>query len=1589
MAGNVNLIDPNNSNINRNQTNAIPQYQDMYISLELTAIKRDRTVLSTNIDTDITKIKEKASQDADVISFLGQNQNPNNSAHYNKFTTNYYDRENDVETTYEGFGINSVNIVVNSSYIPQIDVEFIDIRGLAFFNRENSPYRILFNFPPPIFHLTFKGYYGKPLTYQMHLVKYNTEFNADTGNYHIKAQFIAITYAPLTDILYRYIIQAPLMFPDEQTLSSNPDKRPRNTFDLLLKLENLYSELPEKIKTDVDNIRYENTQKKLKSYNNVFEILYNFRNKENLKANSGNLTLFIRNEEISRESDIGRITEIQSFSEYNEYLESFQMIDLPNKIGKKLFIGYHIETNNELDTSIDERNNKLKDRLNKYKNNLITSSKKIIDRVYINDINAAEEINSETGANTNDDRYVKYVGINITQFYAKVYKNRFLLENKKKSAMNQLNEKINNMIHKKLGMLPTIYNIFEILLNDVDDFFKKLRNTAIEAENNHHNKETYRKLIVNDGTYRDVKNVDNPKIYAFPLIIRREEICNQTKEVRTAPVNISKRLDEPFPELTLVQEFINSFIKYNRIYKQATLKDERNAKGDYKWIPFTPADSKLVNFNIKSPYFGTDSAGGGSIQQPINLLETDKLTQIFEILLKRFYILSQNSLIYSFYNIPDDTGIYNTSKRTSKNYITLYAKAEAINLANSITNEEYAKLLKEFSQNNRKPNQLTNPTSGFFTYIEKFVNDLYTKNTKYYTLSNGDDMYRNKNNEQYVGFSIVSMDSIGLRSGDSGDEFDVFIENNETKWYEYLIGKREIEAEESFEFTEDNLIFRKDTVTSDDVTNESNLRTKFVASPATFYKRSNNQIMRFFDPSETIRTLFYEIGKYNPFVDIEEPENTDNNKINPFFDFPYEEIVDKVSNVGNKFFALKEENGQGTINYYDKLNTKEKNNVSILETWVNSLAAFDVDIYDEIIKYNGNVQNPHLTALIYLSCFGYTLSAFNYYPYGLNEDFFVTPSIVEIPLFLQLYMGALVNAKESGYYDEIYNFFVNGSGSVLKSGGILIFADFHDINTYLSINDKDTLRQRYLEWYTDDFNDLASSVDSLYKKINGDENNDGLFFERWMEEEGDSSLFDKIYRVTMGDDVRRKLFNVKAKVYEEQLSDDTKYSNILTKLVDRRGIAIFNEITFRYNTSIQPVSYLSLEEQNNINERNEINKTYFSSFFSELSSRIEDRLNTLQEETEEFKNSTGDEDILTQTYYSFKNINDKWLSGLDNKAINGYPFKTNRNEGLISQFAFVDRAMNPIGDTIIDPKPLIDAKNSPELSIFGVISQLLSSNGFEFFPLQNFMKFTEEDWNESFRIDTSGKQKEYPVFVCMYIGGSASYPSNINSFSPFDNDGIMDLENPNVNDFLNEGCSPDPDKDNQVDTLTNDGEFLHQVRAFKVRYGEQNQNMFYGFEVDSKEYPETNESIQILSKLAGDNREQAPVPKGQNLYNIYENRAYRATITGFGNAMIQPTQYFQLENVPIYNGAYVILTVEHSIEDNRMTTKFSGTKLLKYPMPRVKNPASIIGFEGGSTADTNADAAEEATQEGVTLGVGTANNPDPAKYNSMYTLEIY
>ena len=68
-----------------------------------------------------------------------------------------------------------------------------------------------FHLPYPLFLFQFKGYYGDAVSYPLHLMKFNSKFNGESGNFEIKCEFIGHTFAFLSDMLLGYAKAAPYM----------------------------------------------------------------------------------------------------------------------------------------------------------------------------------------------------------------------------------------------------------------------------------------------------------------------------------------------------------------------------------------------------------------------------------------------------------------------------------------------------------------------------------------------------------------------------------------------------------------------------------------------------------------------------------------------------------------------------------------------------------------------------------------------------------------------------------------------------------------------------------------------------------------------------------------------------------------------------------------------------------------------------------------------------------------------------------------------------------------------------------------------------------------------------------------------------------------------------------------------------------------------------------------------------------------------------------------------------------------------------------------------------------------------------------
>lgn len=1569
MPSNVNLIDPLSVNINTNIVNGIPQYQDMFIYAELYAARKGRTVLVKTEGISDYKIEPTGLENDVRVNFIGVNQNQEgNDPNYLNFTTNYYDGSTGENVHYEGFGMSSIKITVNSSFVPQVNIVFTDTRGLAFFNRANSPYRILFDFPPPIFMLTVKGYYGRALSYQLHLVKYTSEFKAENGNFVIDAQFVATTFAPLTDVLLRYVINFPLIDNKE---SSSPDggTRPANTNELILKLKDLYTSIDKDVKSSSETKEYDSIINRETANTDAINGLAGFRSKlptsttpylitldtspnqsnfvlKNKEKSVMNPKLLYGNQTPTNEYSKSIITQLNSLLGYDQNVITPENTNgMPSNINKRLYIVYYIGQDiTGLTKSNNSVVNDLRAILTNYRAQLIETAKAVgIDtngiisdpQIFFNKYNIT---NDRTGSVMS-----KYIGIDVTDFYTKLNKNRTDLKEQKTQISKKINSIINQKLMENLGMKPTIYNIFKIILDDVDTFFEKIRQTSKDAEK-HHNIPDYKQLILNNDNYKDTGNglkgnQSSDKIFAFPLVIKRAQVYGGQRDERTAPIEISKKLPQEFPEIKLVNDFIDSFSSQKRYEQDATARNQLDENGNTKWIPVSPIDSILGTNDMKSPYTGVDNITGGGNGQPINLSSDNKIDQVLKIMLDRYYVLTQSAYPQSFY----------ADKKQVNLYSNLFSQSEAANLGASIYSSDFA----ENVRSNVK--KWISDAGEFYKYLEnnpalkeyydfpQINPQTHLPTKEYVEITNGSEgkIYVNKNFYGYRGLALADNDEIIMRTseGSSDNPVDAFQDESGKGIMRKIFPIPEMK----FEFTKENVIYLPDDLTSgNDATDHSNkifegqkLLTRFVDSTQEFtFQRPNNQA---FADSIDYTNMNVKVLTGKPINHIE--------------------AINGVIANGNSFFVNK--NGFNASSSQDSGNLKKMNFNSIIDVWVDILANHDTKIKADIFGSNNN-----LSAIMLLSNFGYTLSPFNLYPKNLNKNIFGVPAAVEVPAFLPAYLGACIEAKENGWDSQIKSFFETGAGKEIASSGLFILADITDANSILSKNDKELLKSAF-RIFQDEYIGIREYGLKLIDQVN-----------QTMAAKNIDNEF--IYRDTKKAEYKKLLNPDKD---EKDNSSTEYYYDVILPLMKSSNILTFSDITFRKETTPE-LGYKSIKQINDESKSNKTaNDSYFTQFFSKLDQILGTKKKDLIEEEKEANKRKADEDLVTQTYYSFKNINDKWISSPIVSNAWGYPFNKN-GKRLIDSFAFVDRAMNPIGDTVINAEMLIQMYDDPNITVYSALSQLLSLNGFEFFPLQNLMAYNDESpWEDSFKIDVSGLVKSSPAFVCMFIGGSSSYPSNMDN--DFVEDGITDLSKTNAPDFQTtepEMGTTSSEDNSQVANNTNFP--WRKVRAFRVRFGEQNQSMFTDIKIDSKEYPETNESIQILARLAGDNKGTTPVPKGQNLYNLYENRAYRATITSMGNVMIQPTQYFQLENVPIFNGAYLILSVEHTIEPNKMMTSFSGTKILQYPVPRVVNPAALLGFDGGDADNTN---LSDMSAGQISLGVGSENAPDMARYNSMYS----
>jgi hypothetical protein len=306
---------------------------------------------------------------------------------------------------------------------------------------------------------------------------------------------------------------------------------------------------------------------------------------------------------------------------------------------------------------------------------------------------------------------------------------------------------------------------------------------------------------------------------------------------------------------------------------------------------------------------------------------------------------------------------------------------------------------------------------------------------------------------------------------------------------------------------------------------------------------------------------------------------------------------------------------------------------------------------------------------------------------------------------------------------------------------------------------------------------------------------------------------------------------------------------------------------------------------------------------------------------------------------TFKALNDKWIAGGD--------FKT---KTLFEDMLLLDRASRNIGDKIyVDITALKDMLTNinDATPLYTMISNILTINNFQIMNLPSYVNFynvQDVSKNPTPRAEGSLEfantlfgnfmnvdyRESSSKLVCFYAGKSSEQLAIKNNVDYRFRDDAFDLTRQGDNPLF----------ENQ--TNKNDWDKSNKVVGFNVDIGPQNQSIFNSFQVAQNPGLATMESLAVETQMSNLYNGTGGATQNISLYNLYKNRSYSCTIFMMGNAMIQPTMYFNLRHVPMFSGPYMIQKVNHTIGPGQFETIIEGIRQPTAELPKIENYIQVL-----------------------------------------------
>jgi len=749
---NLFLVDPNPPG-----RDVVPN-EDLFIYVKLSAVKKKRSVVEIDSSANSAEILDTDGSDG-VINFIatsvdkGSTEQTITNSYATTDWTNMGGVKDGSSGILEGFGINSINISFGAALVPKVDITFTDLRGSSLFNvidseNRQSPYSVFFSLPYPVFKLTVKGYYGKAVTYCLHMVKSNFDFDGSTGNFQIKSNFVGFQQAFLADMVLGNIVGVVNTRAGADALSkltikdSNGVEKPTPKIDDFINEVTKISEITKELKADSDSfqsLKTLNTEiSKLKRFISLFgkpvinSIDINIDNKvgndtsvnkgvsggkSNVKASKQLLSDEIGYSSLIEGTDYVIIRDLlivkhvmkkefldfveKTYNLYEDYVKFEKTEATPATDNPFTLYPFEKSEDESADIgySFTEFFSKLKEPgdgdtfRSIYNDQLtITGTEKLGD-IWLYDFDfksLKEQKGNYFGAgkfsNDGDDKV----------FAVDLYPFRNELETtfiNKKSQLDEIQKKaiidINEKLSKKLTFNPYIREVVNVFTNNTQAMLSTIYDVSINAEK--YSSERYDILNKVNPASGSKGNTDTPTnnktVYAWPEIIENLKDGEKSRWIGDV---LPKEDDKTylFPEISFVEEVVDAYLTSSA---RVNADSEIASKGAVKeisnnWYPITPYGYKSF------PYIGLNQTDFWDIKTKKGVPES----LIVEIIDRVIFLTN--------------TSKYND---TLKNYALLDGAYSGINTKDKIYAQSIIENLNgEEIIEYAKDNQIIKPISG-------------------------------------------------------------------------------------------------------------------------------------------------------------------------------------------------------------------------------------------------------------------------------------------------------------------------------------------------------------------------------------------------------------------------------------------------------------------------------------------------------------------------------------------------------------------------------------------------------------------------------------------------------------------------------------------------------------------------------------------------------------------------------------------------------------------------------------------------------------------------------------------------------------